>query len=287
MRGEAVCHGAATIVNAIATGKGAAFGTGLRTWAEVELTRTQGIEVKIEGFNDEDPGLARRCVENVLRTFAKNELYGAKVKTRSEIPVSRGLKSSSAAANAVVLATLKALSVECEPLDAICIGTRSAVEAGVSVTGAFDDACASYFGGVVVTDNAKEAVLKRDVMRTDLKVIIDVPPFQIRKKDLPLERIRSLREMVDIAFNCVLEGDYLSAMTLNGLCYSAALRLDQTASLEALRRGARAAGLSGTGPATVILVDKNTVDEFVEGFLHKDNLIITDVYNGNAKGVPH
>jgi shikimate kinase len=93
--------------------------------------------------------------------------------------------------------------------------------------------------------------------------------------------------MVDIAFNCALEGDYLSAMTLNGLCYSAALRLDQTASLEALRMGARAAGLSGTGPATVILVDKNTVDEFVEGFLHKDNLIITDVYNGNAKGVPH
>ncbi|MGD0057334.1 MAG: shikimate kinase [Methanomassiliicoccales archaeon] len=283
MRGKAVCHGAATIVNAIATGKGAAFGISLRTWAEVELTSTQGIEVEIEGFEDEDPRLARRCVENVLHTYAKNDGYGAKVKTRSEIPISRGLKSSSAAANAVVIATLKALEVDCEPLEAIRIGTISAIEAGVSVTGAFDDACASYFGGVVVTDNTKDYVVKRDVMRTDLKVVIDVPPFQIRKKDLPLERIRSLRKMVDIAFGCALGGDYLGAMTLNGLCYSSALGLDQTASIEALRKGAQAAGLSGTGPATVILVERKKVDKFVEGFLQRENLIITDIYNGNAR----
>jgi shikimate kinase len=286
MKGEAVCHGAVTIVNAIATGKGAAFGIRLRTWAEVELVHTKGIEVDIEGFRDEDPLLARRCVENVIQACVKGEDYGAKVRTRSEIPVSRGLKSSSAAANAIVMATLKALGADLEPLEAIRIGTRSAIEAGVSVTGAFDDACASYFGGVVLTDNMKEDVVKRDVMRTDLKVIIDVPPFQIRKKDLPLERIRSLREMIDIAFDCALEGDYLCAMTLNGLCYSAALGLDQTVSLDALRKGAKAAGVSGTGPATVILVDKDRVEEFVDDSPNRDRLIVSDIYNGNEKEAP-
>lgn len=284
MKGEAVCHGAATIVNAIATGKGAAFGIGLRSWAEVELVDAKGIEVEIEGFEEEDPRLVRRCVENVLQTYAKDEGYGAKVRTKSEIPVSKGLKSSSAAANAVVTATLRALGSSCDPLDVIRIGTRSAIEAGVSVTGAFDDACASYFGGVVLTDNAKEEVLRRDTMRTDLKVVIDVPSFQIRKRDLPLERIKSLREMVDIAFDIALSGDYLSALTLNGLCYSAALGLDQTPSLEALRRGAKAAGLSGTGPATVILVERRAADEFINAFPKKDSLVVTDVFNGNEKG---
>ncbi len=284
MRGKAVCNGAATIVNAIATGKGAAFGIRLRTWAEVELTDSKGIKVEIDGFKDEDPGLARRCVENVLDKFAGRESYGAVVRTRSEIPVSRGLKSSSAAANAVVMATLRALGIECEPTDAIKIGTRSAIESGVSVTGAFDDACASYFGGVVLTDNTVETILKRDTMSTDLKVIIDVPSYQIRKNELPLERIRSLRKVVEIAFEHALMGDYPGAMTLNGLCYSSALDLDQSAAFDALRGGAKGAGLSGTGPATVILVSKNMVDEFIEGFSSRDNLIVTDVSNGSAEG---
>lgn len=49
MKAEATAHGAASIVNAIATGKGAAFGINLYTKAEVELTPGPEIEVIIEG----------------------------------------------------------------------------------------------------------------------------------------------------------------------------------------------------------------------------------------------
>ena len=185
MSGKGLSHGAGTIVNAIANGRGAAFGVDLRTEAEVELDSSGIIDVRIEGFEGEGPELAERCVRNVLAKTAKDEGYGAKVTTRSQIPISRGLKSSSAAANAIVLATLDALGAKVDPIKAIKIGTKSAIEAKVSVTGAFDDACASMLGGVVITDNRTERLLKRDRLPEGMKAVIHVPPFQCARAPFP------------------------------------------------------------------------------------------------------
>ncbi|MBC7108859.1 MAG: shikimate kinase [Methanomassiliicoccales archaeon] len=279
MRGEAFAHGAATIVNAIATGKGAAFGIGLKTWAEVEIVSEKGVVAEIEGFEHEDPTLIRNCVETVLAHYSPDKELGARVKTRSEIPISRGLKSSSAAANAVILATLKAIGAEYESLEAIKIGTRCAIKAGVSITGALDDACASFFGGVVITDNRNETIIKRGLMPDGLKVLIHVPDFQIRKSRLPLDRIKSMKNIVEFAYERALMGDYFTAMTLNGLAYSAALNVDQDIAVRALSKGAKAAGLSGTGPAIVILIDEEQLDDFL-GEFEDVKFIVTDIYNG-------
>ena len=43
--GKGVSHGAATIVNAIATGKGAAFGIDLKTWADVSINDSSKVDV--------------------------------------------------------------------------------------------------------------------------------------------------------------------------------------------------------------------------------------------------
>ena len=69
MRGsaEAISHGAATIVNAIATGKGAAVGVDLWTKASVTLTDEPGtVKVKILPDSSENPVLAQKTVEHVL-----------------------------------------------------------------------------------------------------------------------------------------------------------------------------------------------------------------------------
>jgi shikimate kinase len=278
MKGEAICHGAATIVNAIALGKGAAFGIDLRTSAEVELIPDGEIEIVME--ENENPLLAIRCFENVLSLFAPNEYLGAVIRTRSNIPISRGLKSSSAAANAIVLATLKALEIELDPLEAVKIGTKSAVEAGVSVTGAFDDATASLLGGVVVTDNEREIILKRDSLPDDIKVLLHIPDFKIRKRNLPLERIRSMAPIAKTALDLAMDGDYFWAMTLNGICFSAALGLDQELAIEAIYKGALAAGVSGTGPATAILVKEDVVDELLAD-LDSWELRVVELYRGD------
>ena len=55
--------GAATILNAVATWKGSAFGICLKTTAEVELDRSSGVRGDIPGI---DATLAVRCVELVL-----------------------------------------------------------------------------------------------------------------------------------------------------------------------------------------------------------------------------
>jgi len=282
MRGKGLSHGAGTIVNAIATGKGGAFGLDLRTEATVELDSSGEIAVQIEGFQGEDTELAERCVRNVLRKWAPKEDYGAQVVTRSQIPISRGLKSSSAAANAVVLATLDALGMRADPLSAIKIGTRSAVEAKVSITGAFDDAYASLLGGVVLTDNSKERVVRTDRLPEGLRAVIHVPQTQIRKQQLPLERMRALAPAVDAAFQKARRGQYAEAMIINTLSYTAALGLSMEITFKALANGAFAAGLSGTGPATVMLVDDRHFDGLVDAMDRKE-IMIADVFNGESK----
>jgi shikimate kinase len=278
--GKCVSHGAATIVNAIATGKGAAFGVDLKTWAEVELNDSSKVEVRIEGFSGEPTRLVENCFRAVVQKLAPGEELGAKIVTRSEIPVSRGLKSSSAAANAVIMATLDALEESIEPLYAIRLGTRCAIEAGVSVTGAFDDACASWLGGAVVTDNSRNELLRREPMDPRLKVVIHVPPFQTRKAGLPRERISAISDLSEMAFQMALKGDYLKAMKLNGICYASALKVDQDIAFRALELGARSAGLSGTGPATAMLVDSDRLEKFLSDIKSTKEFIIADIFNG-------
>jgi len=284
MKGQGMSHGAGTIVNAIATGKGAAFGLDLRTTATVELNSSGTIEVEIAGFRGEDASLAERCVRNVLSMAAPGGEYGAKVVTCSQIPISRGLKSSSAAANAVVLATLDALGVSMDPLKAIRIGTRSALEAKVSVTGAFDDACASLLGGVVLTDNSKERILRRDALPHGLRALVHVPEMQIRKQQLPLQKMKTLAPAVEAAFLKARRGEYAQAMLINSLSYSAALGLSMEMTFKALANGAFAAGLSGTGPATVMLVEDRNFDLLLDAVGRKD-MIVTEVFHGeNLEG---
>jgi shikimate kinase len=278
--GKGMAHGAATIVNAIATGKGAAFGIDLKTWAEVTLTDSSKVDVTMEGFTGESTKLVENCFRAVADQLRSGERLGAKIVTRSEIPVSRGLKSSSAAANAVIMATLDALDETIEPMYAIRLGTRCAIAAGVSVTGAFDDACASWLGGAVVTDNRSNELLRREPMVQDLKVVIHVPPFQIRKDGLPRERISAIADLAEMAFQMALKGDYLSAMKLNGMCYASALKVDQDVAFKAFELGARSAGLSGTGPATAILVNSDKLEKFLSDIKSTKEFIITDIFNG-------
>ncbi len=281
MRGKGMARASGSIINAIVAGRGGSFGMDLKTWAEVEINDSGRIEIVIEGNDFEDKYLVHRCVSQVLDTYAPQEMYGAKVFTRSEIPISRGLKSSSAAANAVIMASLDALDMDVDPFDAIRIGTKASRDAGLSKTGAFDDACASWFGGICITDNSTESLLKRGRFNQNYRVIIHVPSQKVRKRDIPLHRISAWSELMELAFGMAITRDYLRAMMLNSLCISAALDLDQEVAMNALVHGAAAAGFTGTGPSTVILVKENRVEDFLNLFeCRNGDLKVVDLYNG-------
>ena len=265
----AVAHGAATIVNAIALGKGAAFGVDLWTRAEVQLTDEPSV-IRAEIVSDpkESTLLIEKTASRVLKRLSSEKRFGVKIKTLSNIPIARGLKSSSVAANATALATTAALGKTLDDFEIIKLGVEAAFDAKVTVTGAFDDACASYFGGIAITDNSKQELIKQLPLPKDLTVLFHVPPQKSYTINCNVDRLRTLKPLVEIAFEKALEGKVWEALTLNGLIYSSASKLNTTIAIDALAAGAVAAGLCGKGPAVTAVVPIDRVD-LVEAALQR------------------
>ena len=257
----AIAHGAATIVNAMALGKGAAFGVDLFTKAEVKLTdEPYVIKAEITSEPEESTLLMEKTVMRVLQRFSLKKSFGAKVKTWSNIPIAKGLKSSSAAANAVALAATAALGKTLADLEVVKLSVDAAFDAKVTVTGAFDDACASYFGGAVVTDNSNREIVKHLPLTEDLAVLFHVPPQKAYSADSNVNRLRTVKPLVQVAYDQALSGKIWEALTLNGLIYSSASGFDTSIAIDALAAGAVAAGLCGKGPAVTAVTAKDKVD---------------------------
>jgi len=260
-KAEAISHGAATIINAIATGKGAAIGVNLWTKARVKLTDKPGVvESTIVSDPTENPVLIEKTVGRVLKYFNLEEKFGAKVETWSNIPIARGLKSSSVAGNAVALATVAALNKKLDDVKIVKLSVDGAMDAKVTITGAFDDACASYFGGIVVTDNLKRRIVKRFEIAEDLAVLFYVPAKKAYTASSDVGRMKGVASLVKIAYKEALKGNHWLALTLNGLIYSSALGYNPSIAVDALMAGALAAGLSGTGPAVTAIVPHEKID---------------------------
>lgn len=284
-KAQAISHGAATIVNAIALGKGAAFGVDLATKAEVTLTDDPKL---IRGEITSDPAenttLIEKTVAKILQHFRVEKRFGAKIRTWSDIPIARGLKSSSAAANAVASATVAALGETLDDLTIVKLGVEAAFDAKVTVTGAFDDACASYFGDAVITDNLKKKIVKRFALPAGLEVLFHVPPQKAYTGDTNVDRLRLVKPLVRVAYKETLEGNFWEALSLNGLIYSAALGCNASIALDALAAGALAAGLCGKGPAVTAVVANDKVDTVKQALQrHKGEILQTHLNHEKTK----
>jgi len=246
MDGQAAAPAAGTVLNALANGRGSAFALDEYTTATVELTERPEVEGTVAGEPDADTELVETCLSRVTERFGDGQ--GGTVRTESDVPMASGLKSSSAAANATVLATLDALGVveEVTREEAARVGVDAAREAGVTVTGAFDDASASMLGGVTVTDNTADELLARVERAWD--VLIYTPPERAYSADADVGRCRQVEPVADLAAELALGGDFGTAMTVNGLAFCAALDFPADPVVAAMDRVA-GVSLSGTGPS--------------------------------------
>jgi shikimate kinase len=272
MIGKAACRGAATIVNAIATGKGAAFGITLEVDAIVELERGKG-DIVLRG-SDEGNDLISGCVRAVARKALGNSDMSGEVHIQSDIPISRGLKSSSAVSNAVVLATARALGADLTDTDLILTGIEESMKAGVTITGAFDDVSACFFGGAVVTDNKRFTVLHRGTMDADLEIILHVPDRRISKASIKGLDFSSISKDVEKALKLALSGEYLKAIEVNSRAYAKVLDVSEDIAVLARKKGALAAGISGTGPATAIICDRAEVGEILKALQKEEGSLL-------------
>jgi shikimate kinase len=200
-----------------------------------------------------DDLLVRTCVKRAAEAVGE-ALDGYRLTVRTEIPPSMGLKSSSSVCNAVVGAVFDYFNHKAGPLDAIRLGVGCARECGVTITGAFDDACGCGLGGLVVTDNSKdELLLRKEVPRID--VVVCVPDRSIPKSKVPVSRYRELENEYR-ALASSIEEDYLGVLTRNGARVAALAGVDDSLTRKPLGEGALAAGVSGTGPAFVAMAER-------------------------------
>ncbi|MDH5020008.1 shikimate kinase [Halobacterium rubrum] len=259
MDGRAVAPAAGTVLNALATGVGSAFALDFDVEASVSLEPEQrGVSGEVADHPDADTGLVERCVSLTAERFGDGE--GGHVRTDGEIPLAAGLKSSSAAANATVLATLDALGAagDVDRVDAARLGVQAARDAGVTVTGAFDDATASMLGGLTLTDNREDELVFRD--EVDWHAAVWTPPERAYSADADVSRCERVAPLADHVADLAAAGDYGTAMTVNGLAFCAALDFPTDPAVVALPHAA-GVSLSGTGPSYVAVGDEDGIEE--------------------------
>lgn len=276
---RAIVHGAISIVNAIATGKGSALGISLKVTAEVELQKGHGLRF-ITGRNGD------RLIKNIIqKTIPKETIESNMISIRvdSEIPIGYGLKSSSAVSNAIVLACSQiAREEDINDNTILEVAALSSLEAKVSLTGAYDDATACYFGGFTVTDNYSRRLIRKERAPENLYAIIILPSSTTRGD------VRKLRNLSDIfidAFRFAESGQYWKAMKLNGVLASAALSSSYAPAMAAMEHGALSASISGNGPSIAAVGNEDAIEPIVGALSKHDGEIIVSKVNNEKANV--
>jgi shikimate kinase len=278
MKTRATMHGAVSIVNAIATGNGSSLGISLKVVAEAELSRGHGVRF-VTGKNED------RLVNNIIRNTMPNEMIEANlitIKIKSEIPIGYGLKSSSAVSNAVALACSRLAREDIDDYAVLDAAVTASLDAKVSITGAYDDATACYFGGFTVTDNYSRKLIRREEAPENLNAIIFLPRGALRGD---VHKLSNLSDLFNDAFKLAEAGDYWKAMKLNGVLASASLSSRYLPIMAAMEHGALAAGVSGNGPSVAAVAYDDEVKEIKSALSKFEGRIVISKVNNQKAGV--
>ncbi len=276
---KAVMHGAVSIVNAIATGKGATLGISLNVESTIEATQGSGIV-----FENKESSLSSRLIKSVIeKAVPKTDLEKSKLRIslKSEIPSGYGLKSSSAISSAISLACAKLFKPQINDFEVLRHGVEASIESKVSITGAFDDACACYFGGFVVTDNHNLKIVKSEKAPEDLSAVIFIPRSRKRGN---VKKLKILEGVFVQAWSLANNSDYWNAMLLNGLATSTILNSDPRILTDLVEAGALGASISGNGPSIAAVTKKANVPNVKKVFSSSEGTtIISDINNKKAE----
>ncbi len=259
---EGTAFGAVTILNATATGRGCSL-------AIVDGVRADWMWSADPGLSWEAPvddTLAQACFR---RMQERTDRPGAVATTETLWPSGRGLKTSSGAAAALLRAAAADADVELSSIELEVLSVQASRDAGVTLTGAFDDQVATVRGGCHRTDNAAMLVLQSFEVKP-WHVAIWVPVARIEKSSIKDLDATVLRTEIEEAERMLIDGDIPGAMTRNGEAFTQfymdhGLPVSHEPARVALEHGALGAGLSGTGPAVAALFLSKTKLPEIEG----------------------
>lgn len=261
-----IVHGAISIVNAVATGFGSALGISLNVKVEIISKKGSGLIFQKGGGSL----MIKKIIYDVLQSkyINNNQLL---ININSEIPSGMGLKSSSAVSNAVALACNSLTNKKISDESVLNSAVDASLYAKTTITGAYDDSTACYYGGFVTTDNYKRKILKRENSPTDISAVIFLPN---NKKRGDVTRLKLLSDIYLEAFQLAHSGQYWKAMTLNGVLTSSLLSNSYTITRMCLENGALAASISGNGPAVAAVVRESEVQRIKSVLSNLDGKVI-------------
>jgi len=276
---QATLHGAISIVNAVATGKGATLGVSLKTSALLETLPGNGVFIE-----SRNKAISSRLINKVIqKVIPKNDLENTKIQIslQSEIPTGYGLKSSSAISSAVALACAKLFRPKWNDSQILLAGVDASIESRVSVTGAYDDACGCYYGGFAVTENYKRKIVKLEKGPRNVVAVIFIPRSRKRGN---VKNLKNLSPIFEQAWSLARNSDYWNAMVLNGMATSTILNSDPKLISNLIENGALGASVSGNGPAIAAISKKENVSNIKKVFSNlAGTTIISEINNKKAE----
>jgi len=280
-KSKATVHGAVSIVNAIATGKGATLGTSQKTEVVLETSQGKGIALDSENKNLSF-ALVKKTVEKIVpqKELSKTKLS---ITLKTEVPLGFGLKSSSAISTAVALACAKLFKPKATDSQILLAGVEASIETKVSITGAYDDACGCYYGGFVVTDNYKRKIINLEKVQGNLFAVILIPRSRKRGN---VKKLKTLDTVFERAWNFAKNSDYWNAMILNGYATASILNSNPKIISNLILSGALGASISGNGPAIAAITKKENISKVKKEFSSLEGRIIVSKIN-NKKAEAH
>ncbi len=283
MHGVGRATAAVTIVNALPTGIGCALGIGLEAEVTVDLElRPIGSETELTA----DPAHASPVVTTAFRLAVAEFLGGrpilGRLVVRSAVPVARGLKSSSAVAGATARAVAAAAGARAAPEEIARLSAVAGRTAGVSATGAFDDALAGVRPGFVVTDNGADQLLRSGPAEPGWEAALLVPEARHRPSPEWAATFARERSRGQEAAELAQAGKWWAAMESNTRLVESVMGYAYESLRTELRAaGALAAGVSGLGPALAAIQPATRTEEVVRVLRRHEGEVLTVPVSGS------
>ena len=254
--GKGQAHGACSLLHAAALGYGAAVALDLPVTVRL-LDKPSKREVL------DDDGVLAALLDAWLagghplpEGHAKEDLHWG---VKSEVPKKQGLKSSAAVCIAALRALGDATDTNLDDHELVTLAAEAQIAAGISLTGSIDDAWACLHPGWKLVDvqaPISEGVLMDEPGLPPEEWIVLLVLRGPRESQPVWEDFASQLTAFQEALSALQANNPLVAMTWNGRGTVAALRDIEGRKManDSFMNSARAAGVSGSGPALVIVV---------------------------------
>ncbi len=255
--GTGQAHGACSLLHAAGTGYGASIALDLPIIVKA-LDRPS--KRQLEDSDGVLPAVVEAWVSNGLALpegLEANDIHWA---VASKIPQNRGLKSSAALSVAGIKALCEATNTDLSDFEIVSLSSQAQVNAGVSITGSIDDSWACLTKGWrLINANAEDiesgVVMSGPGPNPDDWIVL-IAARDERKARPELENFAPLFQEFEKALIALQQGELLNCLTINGraVCSVTNDLQGRRIANDAFINGARASGVTGSGPAVVIII---------------------------------